>query len=212
MNVIFETMVGSHMWGVQHEGSDEDRFVCYAAPTKDVLRYAVPIGDVPTGRGFQFHGDKTDTSIHEAGTVVNQLVRGNVNFLWGVMSPIVVKTSPWHEELEEIVKRNVAKNCYNSIHGLAVHNYSKYVESKKDQSEKRCNTIVRTINFGIHLLNWGEFNFIPTIKVKPQDVWDAIKKLDEVYLNSQLPERPNEAEYREWLYRLRVDQLRGVGS
>lgn len=199
-------MVGSHMWGVQHEGSDEDHFLCYLVPTKGILSGELVF---PVRFSHFEHGEMRDTSAHEAQSVVEQLIKGNVNFLWGVMSPIVVKTSDWHEELKEIVRRNLAKNCYDSIHGLAVHNYKKYIESGKDASEKRCNTIARTINFGILILTRGEFKFVAVTRATPDIIVKGIEVLDEAHNASELPEKPNEAEYREWLFKLRLADLRG---
>ena len=204
MRTVFETIVGSHMWKMQRKDSDRDHFVCYAAPTKKILSGELVY---PVGFSSFAHEKGEDTSAHEAQTVVDQLIKGNVNFLWGVMSPVVVKTSRWHKELKEIVKRNLAKNCYNSIHGLAVHNYKKYVESGRDMSEKRCNTIARSALFGAMLLRYGRVEFIPFFGADPEDAKAMIASLDQAYKESELPGRPNEAEFRNWLYRLRIAQL-----
>lgn len=204
MKIIFETMVGSHMWGMQHGGSDEDHFLCYLAPTREILSGELVY---PVRFSHFEHGEMRDTSAHEAQSVVGQLIKGNVNFLWGVMSPVVVKTSKWHDELREIAGRNLAKNCYHSIHGLAVHNYRKYIESGKDTSEKRCNTIVRSIHFGIRILVEGRIGFAPVSMVFPEQVKTAMSALEQAYQESKLPERPNEKEFRDWLFRLRVSDL-----
>lgn len=224
MNILFETLVGSHMWSMQHPGSDEDHFICHIVPTREVLN--TPTKDILSQPGYQksvfLPDEKTDQSIHEVGVVVEHLMRGSVNFLWGVMSPIIVKKSTWHDELKEIVQKNVARNCYHSIHGLAIHNFRKYIESGKDASPKRYITIARSIVFGINLLRSGKFRF-DIMKDKEEDgdidvVWLAkdekvwyledlkimIEQLDLAYKESKLPETPNEKEFRDWMFRVRM--------
>lgn len=205
MTKIFCTMVGSHMWGMQHKGSDIDQFICYTAPAKTLLDgTAEERGYL---RSFVVKENGKDIVYHEASKVVEQLIKGNVNFLWGVMSPRVIESSGCHEELKRIVGRNLAKNCYHSIRGLAVHNYKKYIQSGRDPSEKRCNTIVRTINLGICILNEGLFKFSSTFGATPDDVLKRVKALERAYSASKLPERPNAAEFREWLLKLRLAEL-----
>lgn len=202
---IFRTMVGSHMWGMQHEGSDTDYFVCYTAPAKTLLDgTAEERGYL---KSFVFKENGNDIVYHEAGKVVEQLLKGNVNFLWGVMSPCMVVSNAWHEKLKQIVRKNMAKNCYHSIHGLALHNYKKYIESGKDPSEKRCNTIVRTLGFGISILVRREFEFFPFMGATPDDILRRIGDLEKEHDASKLPEKPNDAEYREWLLSLRLAEL-----
>lgn len=191
------------MWGMQHKGSDIDQFICYTAPVKRLLD-----GTAENYlKSFVIKENGNDVAHHEASKVVEQLIKGNINFLWGVMSPIVVMTSGSHRMLKDIVKKNLAKNCYNSIHSLAIDNYKKYIESWKDPSEKKCNTIVRTINLGIAMLEEGLFKFSPTSGATPDDVLKKIKDLERAYSASKLPEKPNEAAFREWLLELRLAEL-----
>lgn len=211
MGIVFRTMVGSHMWGMQHEGSDIDEFVCYAGSTKDLLS-----GRLSAPPDFSHEG--ADVSAHEAEKVVEQLLKGNVNFIWGVMSPIVVESdsirgvmravgeeySSRHEELKAIVRRNLSKNCYDSIHGLAVNNFKKYVESGKDTSEKRCNTIVRSVMFGVRILRGEGIMFAPVSGSTPERIKEVIGILDQAYKESRLPDKPKEEELRDWLYRVRL--------
>lgn len=201
MKKVFCTMVGSHMWGMQHKGSDIDQFVCYLTPTEKILDGTAEL------KSFVEKENGNDVAYHEASKVVEQLLTGNVNFLWGVMSPIAVVTGNWHEWLKGIVRENVAKNCYHSIHGLATHNYKKYIESGKDASEKRCNTIGRTINLGLVILTMGEFKFVAVTRTTPDDIVKGIEALDEAYKASKLPEEPNPIPFREWLFRLRLLDL-----
>lgn len=201
MNILFVTKIGSHVWGMNTKKSDTDLFQVYVVPTKDILR-----GKANTKSKF-IHGYNTDLAVHEVGTVVEQLLKGNLNFIIGVMSPLIVKTSKEHQELREIVSRNLAKNCYHSIRGMAMHNYKKYVESGKDRSEERCNKILRVLKFGVELLETGKIKFKSITSGTPNAILGWLNALDGAYNSSSLPEKPNEEEYREWLLKVRLKYL-----
>jgi len=115
-------------------------------------------------------------------------------------------------ELRTIVENNVAKNCFHSIHGLAVHNYKKYIETGKDLSNKRINIITRTLLFGMNLLEKNEFNFQSTQNTQPEIIVKFIYDLEEIYQISDLPEKPDEKVYRDYLLKLRLKELGLVGD
>lgn len=210
---LFTTSVGSHMWGMNHPGSDLDIFIAYISPTTDIL-----MGVEKTDSRHE-HGEVEDKAFHEIGKVVDMVIAGNVNFLWGVLSPIVV--SDPHDilkELRPLTMMNLSKKCYGSIHGLAVSNVKKYIETGKDTSPKRCNIIGRTILFGIGLLTSGIPAFHPVKDMSLQFIQDLMKQLDDARDKSTLPDAPSQnaqSEIRHWLIRTRLtigSQERGVFS
>jgi len=205
---LWQTEIGSRMWNMQREDSDTDIFKAYIIPTTDIL------SGKNKGCGSHFNStDKIDTTSHEIGKIIDMLIRGNVNFIWSVMSPIIVDDSEELRELRTIVENNVAKNCFHSIHGLAVHNYKRYIENDKDLSSKRINTIIRTLFFGMNLLEKGEFHFDRLIlKYNKKDVEESIHDLEEIYNITDLPEKPDEKPYRDYLLKLRLKELGLVGS
>jgi len=197
---LFTAQIGSHIWGMDTKESDIDLFRVYVASTKDILRGTADL------RSQSIEKEDTDIALHEAGKVVEMLIKGNVNFLIGVMSPIVVRTGVYHRALKEIVQRNISKNCYYSINGMARHNYKKYVERGLDRSERRCAKIVRVLNFGANLLKRGEFVFEPCYVASPKDIVKGLEELEEAYNASNLPEKPDENEFRDWLYEVRLHE------
>lgn len=202
---FFTTEVGSTIWQMRHAGSDTDLFRVYVASTEEILK-----GTANTRSKFIQEND-IDIALHELGKVTEQLLKGNLNFLVGVMSPIVVEAhNPLMlHELRGIVIDNISKNCYHSIHGLAVHNYKKYIESGKDNSERRCNKILRVLQFGMTLLNTGKFEFKPFSGGVDYEIEEWIEILDDAYKSSTLPEKPNESAYRAWLYKIRLYEWEG---
>ncbi len=97
MKELFVTNVGSHMWQMNHPGSDVDLFVAVLAPTKSILR-----GEFNDQSKVEYSGP-TDKQYHELGRIVDQVLRNNWNYLSGVMSPIVVKDWTRLPELRRLV-------------------------------------------------------------------------------------------------------------
>ena len=203
MKELFITNVGSHMWQMDHPGSDIDLFIAVLAPTNAILR-----GEInPDVSWVNYTGPK-DQNYHELGRIVQQALKGNWNYLSGVMSPIVLKDWEHLAELRRLTERNYSKQCYYSIKGLAEHNYRKYVINERDDSEKRCNTIARTVLMGCRLLEKGLIEYTPVKGTKPQDIPILIQALDSAYKESKLPENPqHEDELRSFLLKRRVEDL-----
>ena len=200
---FFTTMIGSDMWQMRRPDSDTDLFRVYVASTEDILKGTADM------RSKFIQKDNTDITIHEIGKVVSMLLKGNLNFIIGVMSPIVVSVhnSELFYELRSIVKRNISKNCYHSIRGFTLHNYKKYIESGLDRSERRCNKVLRVLKFGQRLLQEGRFVFEPVTGGTPEIIERELEKLEVAYEKSPLPEKPNEEPFREWLFKLRLYEL-----
>lgn len=198
-NILFRTKIGSHVWGMNHKGSDTDVFEAYVAPTEDILKGVADI------KSKFIQKDGVDIARHEVGKIVDQLLKGNINFIIGVKSPIIERDSLELFQLSRIVKETIAKNCYYSIHGLAVHNYKKYIESGTDPSERRCNKILRVLKFGQRILDGEGIAFKKVEKGTPDKIEEGIWILDRAFKTSSLPNKPTEAPFRDWLYMVRTD-------
>jgi hypothetical protein len=211
-DIIFRTVVGSHLWHNERPESDIDEFICYAMPIEDVL-----IGRI--GKSYQrpaqidpADNKEHDLSIHEAGTVVHQLLKGNPNFLIGVLSNMPMYSQPgprngtWLNGLKiALMDGNISKNCYNAFKGYGVGHYMKYIDSGKDASPRRCNIGVRFFNFGISLLMTGKPDFSPVVEATPEIVHNRFDMLKTAYESSPLPDEPQNPELMyDWLIKLRM--------
>lgn len=199
--VIAETVIGSHIWNMATPDSDLDLFRIYAEPTTAILN------GTATKKSKFIQENGTDIAVHEVEKVVEQLLKGNMNFLIGVLSPLVVLDTGYLEELRKITLQNLSKNCFHSIYGMAKANYKKYIESGADTSEKRCNKICRFLVWGINILRHNKVSFKPFEGGTPEKVLELLEELKHAYEESQLPEKPQEEPFREWLLNLRKDIL-----
>lgn len=196
--ILFETVVGSHVWGMETGLSDTDTFRAYIVPSITILN-----GTAETKSKFIQIGDK-DIAQHEIGKVINQILKGNINFLIGVMSPLCVLSGKEHKALKEIVVAHLAKNCFHSIHGMAAHNYKKYIDTGKDTSERRCNTILRGMRFGERILEGKGIVFERVKGGTPMEIKQEFEILNESFSSSKLPEIPEEKPFRDWLLSVRL--------
>ncbi len=208
MKILFVSCVGSHMWGMQVEESDIDLVMIYAAPTRSILR-----GErvLPTLRQeiAAHDGEIYDTLGWEIGHLIDQLVRGNVNAIWYVTSPLVIKHSAAQEKLSALVQANLCRETYHSIKGMA-ESQIKSGEKPAKKPGKGYRTALRTINFGIALLSEGRICFAPVLHTPGAgEVMEKMARLDEAYEKSLLPDLPDEEAFREFLLRFRLDEMVG---
>lgn len=123
---LFTTIVGSHMWNMQRPDFDVDYNTVYLENSRDIL-----LGKKISGK--QTQEGIYDTTYFELGHFIHNLIKGNVNFIWAVMSPLVErKHKTALEELKEITAKNLAKNCFFSIDGLAKHNIYHFITGNKN--------------------------------------------------------------------------------
>lgn len=208
MKTLFISCVGSHMWGMQSRESDIDLVMIYIAPTKSILRgerIMPTVRQEIAARG----GEVYDTLGWEIGHLINQLIKGNVNAIWYVSSPLIIKPSPIQEELSLLVQANLCRETYRSIKGM-VESQIKSEEKPTKRPGKGYRTALRTINFGIALLKEGRICFAPVLHTPGVgEVMERMVRLEEAYEFSRLPDLPDEEAFREFLLRLRLKEMAG---
>ena len=204
--VLWNSIVGSHLWDMNTEGSDTDRFIAFAYPTEVLLKGYNP------KMSFFIQSGNTDYAWHEIGVIIAQLIKCNMNFVIGTVSNLADTTGAYHKELQEYVLNHPCKGIYHSIKGMAMHNWKKYIVSGIDTSERRCNKILRVLQFGITLLNTGRYEFKSFSGGDKQLISDKLFELDEAYEKSKLPERMDEKYLRDFLYRVRLNFLNKEGG
>ena len=205
-NIIGKTIIGSNLWRMARKDSDTDIYLIYKEPTFKILN-----GTSGTKSKHYKHPDENNKSMiidvaeHEVGHVVEQLLQGNINAILGVLSDLVEESTPEFDELRYITRTNMAKCCYNSIHGLAIGNFKKFIESGKENTLKRRNVIGRSIEFGTRILEYNCIEFKPVShNYTKKEIPKAIEGLDKAYEVSKLHEYPDETQFRDWLLRVRL--------
>jgi predicted nucleotidyltransferase len=211
MNKLFETVVGSHAWKMNKPKSDFDIFQVYQIPTRYILS-----GGYEDKTALCAKENGNDVSRHEIGNVIEQLLKGNFNYIVGICSPIINEDKYGYlKELSKITKRNLAKNIHHSTLGLASHQKRKYLDHPEksyssEEIQKKINLIVRSLMFGEWILREGKINFYPIVDQEKTEIQYWINRINEAYELSELPKVPNPTEFREFLYKIRMDELKGI--
>jgi predicted nucleotidyltransferase len=210
---LFITEVGSFMWGMGTPESDHDYIQIFQQPTYDILAgYAFPTSK--PHREFVENGVEYDYQYMEVGHLVNLLLKGNINAIWAVTSPIVVQEhcALDFDNLRRITLNNLSKASYASISGMAssqLLDSTRRPKATNMNKNKAYTTCLRTLNFGIRMFTTGELvyapvNYVPSL-AEIKVTFD--ETLRDAYKTTLLPDKPNEHEFRDFLYYLRARDM-----
>ena len=151
--LLFATISGAHLYGFPSPDSDFDLRGVHLLPLKDVV--GLKTGQETIEKSGVHDGLEIDLVTHDAHKFFSLLLKKNGYVLEQVLSPLVVFTTPEHEELKEI-----AKNCVTRHHA---HHYLGFAETqwKLFQKEnpphvKPLLYVYRVLLTGIHLMRSGE--------------------------------------------------------
>lgn len=208
---LFQTVIGSHAWGMNVAGSDTDYFICSQMPTKDLLkRQTLILRSVVDKEVNPTTGEVLiDFQSSELGLVVSQLIKNNLNYIVDTMSPIIKTTSPEHEQLKSFFPELLSKELYFSFHGMAVHNLKLFHKWWGDDiPPRKFGKIARVLKLGIRLLNEESLKFEAVPEAAETDVVALVKAIDTAFLESTLPEKcPIRDKMLDWLVDKRLNYL-----
>lgn len=212
--ILWQTDVGSWMWRMNRPDSDHDYYIAYVFDARSFL-----VGNSHE-HAHQSHGETEDVTKYEIGVIVKQLVKGNVNHLWGLLSPMVEITSPEHATLRALINDHPSKCCYNSLKGMTLHNLHDYFDSVTSKQRvqtmmredarlywKKLNTICRGLEFGIRVFEGKGYQFLPTNYTERADIDWLLKDFEVAYANSTIPDHPDESIIEKFLLDIRLRDL-----
>jgi len=209
--LLWKTEIGSGMWGTKR--NDLDLMSVYIVDTHKILRGE----NIRITMPHRKYRDETkygnidvEEQAQEIGHLVNKLIDGNVNAIWSICSPEIVEESYPEilSDLKKITLNNLSKMSYHSIKGMCMSQYNDNVKRAAVMPPgKAFRGALRVANFGIALLSKGKLEFVGVDKEympTEDEVIRSIMKLDEAYEKSTLREKPNEDEFRDFLYHVRM--------
>jgi predicted nucleotidyltransferase len=151
--LLFVTISGAHLYGFPSSDSDYDLRGVHLLPLKDVVGLAP--GEETVERSGIHDGLEIDLVTHDAKKFFGLMLKKNGYVMEQLLSPLVVHTTPEHEELQAI-----AADCLTKHHA---HHYLGFAETqwklfqKEDPPHvKPLLYVYRVLLTGIHLLRTGE--------------------------------------------------------
>jgi uncharacterized protein len=150
--LLFVTISGAHLYGFPSPDSDFDLRGVHALPVREVV--GLDVGRETIERSGVREGLEIDLVTHDAKKFFGLMLRKNGYVLEQLYSPLVVKTSPAHEELKAL-----GDGCVTRHHA---HHYLGFAETQwhlfQKESPRRVKPLLyvyRVLLTGIHLMRTG---------------------------------------------------------
>lgn len=151
--LLFATISGAHLYGFPSPDSDYDLRGVHILPVTDVVgletgRETVELSEVRDGL-------EIDMVMHDVRKFFLLLLKSNGYVLEQLYSPLIVHTTPEHEELKRIAKGCITRHHAHHYLGFAQTQW-KLFEKEQPRRVKPLLYTFRVLLTGIHLMRTGE--------------------------------------------------------
>jgi predicted nucleotidyltransferase len=150
--LLFATISGAHLYGFPSPDSDFDLRGVHLLPLKEVV--GLWTGPETIEKSGVHDGIEIDLVTHDARKFFGLLLRKNGYVLEQVLSPLVVHTTPEHEELKEIAAQCVTRHHAHHYLGFAQTQWKLFAKENPPRV-KPLLYVYRVLLTGIHLMQTG---------------------------------------------------------
>lgn len=151
--LVFATISGAHLYGFPSADSDFDLRGIHVLPIRDVI--GLDIGKETIQVEEIRESLELDLVTHDAKKFFGLMLKKNGYVLEQLFSPLIVQTSPEHEELKSIGKNCITKHHAHHYFGFARTEW-KLFEKENPHRVKPLLYIFRVLLTGIYLMETGE--------------------------------------------------------
>jgi predicted nucleotidyltransferase len=151
--LLFATISGAHLYGFPSADSDFDLRGAHVLPLPQVV--GLDMRDETVERSGIHDGIEIDLVTHDIKKFFALLLRNNGYVLEQVLSPLVVQTTPEHEELKAIAARCVTRHHAHHYLGFAATQWKLFQKEERPKI-KPLLYVYRVLLTGIHLMRTGE--------------------------------------------------------
>lgn len=153
--LLFATVSGAHLYGFPSPDSDYDLRGAHVAPA-DLLTGLETVEETVQSSHVR-DGIEIDLVTHEARKFFKLLLRNNGYVLEQLYSPLVVHTTPEHDELKHIARGCITSGCARHYLGFAANQWMLFGK-ESPRRVKPLLYVFRVLLTGIHLMRTGEVN------------------------------------------------------
>lgn len=156
--LLFATVSGAHLYGFPSPDSDFDLRGVHLLPLETVVGLANGdgrCGDQTVEKEGIYDGLEIDLVTHDAEKFFRLMLKRNGYVLEQVLSPLVVFSTPEHEELKSIAKNCITRHHAHHYLGFAATQW-KLFEKESPSRVKPLLYVYRVLLTGIHLMRTGE--------------------------------------------------------
>lgn len=149
--LLFATLSGAHLYGFPSADSDYDLRGAHILPARNMLGLSVRDETIEWS-GLR-DGREIDLVTHDVRKFFLLLLKPNGYVLEQLYSPLVVRTTPEHEELKDIARGCITRNHAHHYLGFARTQWALF---EKDRRVKPLLYTYRVLLAGIHLMRTGQ--------------------------------------------------------
>ncbi len=150
--LLFATISGAHLYGFPSRDSDYDLRGVHILPADEVLGLSAVRDTVEVSRKEPIDLDLVTHDIHK---FFGLLLKANGYVLEQLYSPLVVHTTPEHEELKWIAKSCITRHHAHHYFGFAENQWRLFRKEEVPRVKPPL-YVFRVLLSGIHLMRTGE--------------------------------------------------------
>ncbi len=151
--LLFATISGAHLYGFPSPDSDFDLRGIHLLPLEEVVGL-IPGNETVEISGV-YDGLEIDLVTHDAKKFFGLMLKKNGYVLEQLLSPLVVCTTPAHEELKALAPGCITKHHAHHYLGFAATQWKLY-QKESPPHVKPLLYVYRVLLTGIHLMRTGE--------------------------------------------------------
>lgn len=151
--LLFATISGAHLYGFPSPDSDYDLRGVHLVPVEEVV--GLNTGPETIEKSGLVDGIELDLVTHDARKFFGLMLRNNGYVLEQLLSPLVVHTTPAHEELKQIAAGCITRHHAHHYLGFAASQWRLF--RKEDPPRvKPLLYVYRVLLTGMHLMRTGQ--------------------------------------------------------
>jgi predicted nucleotidyltransferase len=151
--LVFATISGAHLYGFPSPDSDFDLRGVHLLPLQTVL--SLDDGEQTVEKEGIYDGLEIDLVTHDAAKFFGLMLKRNGYVLEQLLSPLVVFTTPEHEELKVIANSCITRHHAYHYLGFAATQWALFGKESPPRVKPLLYTF-RVLLTGIHLMKTGE--------------------------------------------------------
>lgn len=154
--LLFVTISGAHLYGFPSPDSDYDLRGVHLLPVAEVVGLKEPKETIEISRTpEQAEGLELDLVTHDVKKFMAMMLKRNGYVLEQLYSPLIVHSTPEHDELKEIGRRCVTRHHVHHYLGFAQTQWKLFAKENPPRV-KPLLYVYRVLLTGIHLMRTGE--------------------------------------------------------
>jgi uncharacterized protein len=153
--LLFVTISGAHLYGFPSPDSDYDLRGVHLLPVEQVIGLSAPRDTIQTSEVRD--GMEIDLVTHDLRHTAQLLLKKSGNTLEAICSPLVLHTSPEHDELKAIAQRCVTRHYAHHYFGMSQTQW-KLFDKERPRRVKPLLYVFRGLLTGLHLMRTGEID------------------------------------------------------